>query len=131
MPPKILSKNVLGMKFMQRTKEKLDEKKEVAETTGQILDTEEAQIEVWQTEDSIANCEQLGFGRMSFRGYNPEIERLMQEKNPVKYGKKTQERRDEEDITAEEMAQRYQGNDERSGQVKRKRGQYIRPVDQD
>ena len=78
-----LSKNVLGMKFMQRTKERLEEKQEAERLFGKTAaeDTKDrAAVEVWKTAESHTACEGLLFGRMSFRGYNPETERLMAEK---------------------------------------------------
>jgi M-phase phosphoprotein-6 len=120
------------MKFMQRTKEKLEKKKEVQETTGQKISDEEGkpEMEVWMTEESVSNCEDMLFGRLSFRGYNPEIEVLMEEKDPLRFKRKQKEKQefDGEDITVQEMIeQRFQGNEEtaRTEQVKRKRGQYI------
>lgn len=130
MSHKILSKNVLGMKFMQRTKEKIEQKKEVEETIGHRVEEEKGmkpEISVWPTEDSFVPCQGLAFGRMSFRGYNPEIERLMIEKDPkFKRRQEGQVDSDEEEISAKEMAEKFlQMNPSRAGQVKRKRNQYI------
>ena len=130
MSHKILSKNVLGMKFMQRTKEKIEQKKEVEETIGHRVEEEKGmkpEIEVWPTEDSFVACQELSFGRMSFRGYNPEIERLMIEKDPkFQRRQEGQVDSDEEEISAKEMADKFlQMNPSRAGQVKRKRNQYI------
>ena len=118
------------MKFMQRTKEKIEQKKEVEETIGHRVEEEKGmkpEIEVWPTEDSFVACQGLSFGRMSFRGYNPEIERLMIEKDP-KFQRKQEGQvdSDEEEISAKEMADKFlQMNPSRAGQVKRKRNQYI------
>ena len=115
---------------MQRTKEKIEQKKEVEETIGHRVEEEKGmkpEIEVWPTEDSFVACQELSFGRMSFRGYNPEIERLMIEKDPkFQRRQEGQVDSDEEEISAKEMADKFlQMNPSRAGQVKRKRNQYI------
>lgn len=133
-----LSKNVLSMKFMQRTKERIEEKHEVESLFGKTApdDTkQQPEIEVWRTEESHVPCEGLMFGRMSFRGYNPEIERLMSEKGGKKYDRESDPTDESVDVTVAEMAQIQMdkvNNDPvygRSAPVKRKRNQYIRPVD--
>ncbi|XP_008291804.1 M-phase phosphoprotein 6 isoform X1 [Stegastes partitus] len=62
-------------------------------------------------ERSFVPCEDLRFGRVSFKGFNPEVEKLMVLMNP----KEEKEERDEEDerrmqtdVTDEEMALRYE-----------------------
>jgi len=128
MSHKILSKNVLGMKFMQRTKEKLDRKKEVEETTGHKVDDDlkgkTPEVQVWPTEESMVPCEGLLFGRMSFRGYNPEVEKLMEEHGHLTKSRGGESSEEEAEVSSKEMAKRYQDMDFRSSQVKRKR-QYI------
>lgn len=130
-----LSKNVLGMKFMQRTKQKIELKEEegksahlLSQDSIKLFSTASSKLDRIVTVDSYVPCEDLLFGRMSFKGCNPEIERLMAEqKNPK------QEEREEAEVTAVEMTSRYQkmavGDVERNPQVKRKRAKYIRPVD--
>lgn len=127
-----LSKNVLSMKFMQRTKEKIEEKQEVETLIGKVGDDckDRPEIDVWKTEDSYVPCQNLLFGRMSFRGFNPEIERLMAEKRGAKYVSEAEDV-DPCDVTVEEMikiqsgqATRDDGQRNRSGQVKRKRSQF-------
>lgn len=126
-----LSKNVLGMKFMQRTKQKI-ELKEEEEKSSHLLSQEwkfaaSSQLDRIVTVDSFVPCEDLLFGRMSFKGANPEIERLMDGfKSPG-------QEKEEAEVTAIEMTSRYEkmgvGDVERNPQVKRKRTKYIRPVD--
>ena len=136
-----LSKNVLSMKFMQRTKEKMEQKQEVETLFGKTAGDEckdPPEIEVWKTEDSYAACQGLLFGRMSFRGFNPEIERLMAEKQGLKYSGDAEQSEDPADVTVQEMVrirtgqvtgEADEGRGARSGQVKRKRSHYIQPVD--
>lgn len=143
-----LSKNVLSMKFMQRTKEKIEEKQEVESLFGKAAGDEgkdRPEIEVWKTEDSYAACQGLQFGRMSFRGCNPEVERLMAEKRGEKYMGEAEETEEPADVTVKEMMAQIQkgqvtsnnkndddeGQTHRSGQVKRKRSHYIQPVPDD
>ncbi|XP_029952154.1 M-phase phosphoprotein 6 isoform X2 [Salarias fasciatus] len=63
-------------------------------------------------EQSFVPCEELRFGRMSFRGFNPEVEKLMVLLNPRAEGEEEedeeQRRKMQADVTDEEMAQRYQ-----------------------
>jgi M-phase phosphoprotein-6 len=137
-----LSKNVLSMKFMQRTKEKIEQKEEVISLVGKVAGdecTDSPEIDVWKTEDSVTPCQGLLFGRMSFRGYNPEIERLMAEKTGIKYTADSDQTEDPADVSVREMVQVQKGaatgnatddqSSHRSGQVKRKRSHYIQPVD--
>lgn len=126
------------MKFMQRTKERIEEKHEVESLFGKTAPDDKKQqpeIEVWRTEESHVPCEGLIFGRMSFRGYNPEVERLMAEKSGLKYNRGPEPTDESVDVTVAEMAQiqMEKGNHDpvygRSAPVKRKRCQYIPPVD--
>lgn len=122
---------------MQRTKHKI-ELKEEEEKSSHLLSQESikqfttgstSKLDQIVTVDSYVPCEGLLFGRMSFKGCNPEIERLMVEQN----GGKKEEDETETEVTAIEMASRYSnmavGDVERNPQVKRKRNKYIRPVD--
>lgn len=77
-----LSKSILQMKFMKRTKEKVDKEKDEAE--GRAMYSSQITEKMLQGdlnyifESSYVPCEDLIDGRMSFRGVNPEIERLME-----------------------------------------------------
>ncbi|KAI1277989.1 M-phase phosphoprotein 6 [Halotydeus destructor] len=135
---KVLSKNLLQMKFMQRTKEKHDLKEE-EDKSAHLLD-KDVQIESSnrfrvRVEPSYEVCEQLVFGRMSFKGCNVEIERLMQEKNQIK---EAQAPANVVDVSNKEMVNRYRkinmnsanGDQYRMRDNKRKRKtKYVRPVD--
>ncbi|KAJ1084309.1 hypothetical protein NDU88_004461 [Pleurodeles waltl] len=114
-----LSKNLLRMKFMQRgldpeTRKQLeeDEKKIICDEhwyldLPELKEKENAIVE----ERSFVPCEDLLYGRMSFKGFNPEVEKLMIQMNSAvpadeeedgKIGKM------EADISDEEMARRYE-----------------------
>lgn len=104
-----LSKSILEMKFMKKTKEKVDKAEEDAE--GQAMYSNEITEEMKKSGNiifrpaSITICKRLVEGRLSFGGMNPEIEKLM----ATDYKKIVVEveKRKEKDITDEEMAQRH------------------------
>ncbi|XP_068168341.1 M-phase phosphoprotein 6 [Antennarius striatus] len=113
-----LSKNLLRMKFMQRglneeTKKQLEEdEKRIISDEHWYLDLPElkAKESLIIEEKSFVPCEDLKYGRISFKGFNPEVEKLMVLMNP-----KDKEEKEEEDIsqmqtdiTDEEMALRYE-----------------------
>ncbi|XP_077567182.1 M-phase phosphoprotein 6 [Stigmatopora nigra] len=114
-----LSKNVLRMKFMQRgldaeTKEQLreDGKRIISEQHWYLDLPQQAVTENLIVEEkSVVPLEELLYGRMSFRGFNPEVEKLMASINPRR---DTREEVDEDmgrmqtDVTDEEMALRYE-----------------------
>ncbi|KAM9351713.1 M-phase phosphoprotein 6 isoform 2-T2 [Symphorus nematophorus] len=104
-----LSKNLLRMKFMQRgldaeTKKQLEEdEKRIISDEHWYLDLPElkAKENLIIEEKSFVPCEDLKYGRFSFKGFNPEVE--------------DEEDKEEEDIsrmqtdvTDEEMALRYE-----------------------
>lgn len=106
-----LSKTILEMKFMKRTKEKVLKEEDDAqsrvmysnEITDKMLKTESRYI----IEPSYIPCEDLNDGRFSFRGMNPEIERLLeleQQANQIKT-----EENIKKDVTDEDMTA-YYGN---------------------
>ncbi|XP_020040712.1 M-phase phosphoprotein 6 isoform X1 [Castor canadensis] len=112
-----LSKNLLRMKFMQRgldseTKKQLEEEeKKIISEEHWFLDLPELkEKESFITEEqSFLLCEDLLYGRMSFRGFNPEVEKLMLQMN----AKSKPEDKDEDetvelDVSDEEMARRYE-----------------------
>ncbi|KAG8012981.1 M-phase phosphoprotein 6, partial [Nibea albiflora] len=59
-------------------------------------------------EQSFVPCEDLKFGRISFKGFNPEVEKLMILMNPREEEEGGEESRMQTDITDEEMALRYE-----------------------
>ncbi|XP_022663249.1 M-phase phosphoprotein 6-like [Varroa jacobsoni] len=78
-----LSKNVLEMKFMQRTKEKYEKDQFEAKQRAlfstsltQKLEGKQATQKRFIHERSFVPCADLVAGRMSFKGRNPLIEKL-------------------------------------------------------
>ncbi|KAM6408942.1 M-phase phosphoprotein 6 [Rhynochetos jubatus] len=112
-----LSKNLLRMKFMQRgldsqTKKQLEEeeKKIISEEHWylDLPDLREKQSFIIE-ERSFMPCEDLLYGRMSFKGFNPEIEKLMIQMNSrCKEDEIEVDDKMEADVSDEEMARRYE-----------------------
>ncbi|XP_046676313.1 M-phase phosphoprotein 6 [Homalodisca vitripennis] len=77
-----LSKGILEMKFMKKSKDQA--LKEIQDEEGRMLFEDQltegmkAGISNYILEPSFIPCEGLIDGRLSFRGMNPEIERLME-----------------------------------------------------
>ncbi|TMW53185.1 hypothetical protein DOY81_001728 [Sarcophaga bullata] len=107
-----LSKGILEMKFMQRTKAKVDKEIEAAEGramySNEITDKMLNSNSNFIIEPSFVHCENLIEGRLSFRGMNPEIERLLELEREEKAAAKRQEQ--STDVSTEEMAKFYHGN---------------------
>ena len=59
-------------------------------------------------EQSFLLCEDLLYGRMSFRGFNPEVEKLMLQMNTKNKAEEVEEQTVELDVSDEEMARRYE-----------------------
>ncbi|KAF7224926.1 M-phase phosphoprotein 6 [Nothobranchius furzeri] len=110
-----LSKNLLRMKFMQRgldaeTKKQLDEdEKRIISDEHWHLDLPELKSKENRIveEKSFGPCEELLFGRLSFRGFNPEVEKLMALMNPKDEVEEDVSQM-QTDVTDEEMALRYE-----------------------
>lgn len=101
-----LSKSILEMKFMKRTKEKV-EKQEFQEEGEEYFGNEltkrmKKESERFVIEPSYVFCEKLVDGRISFQGMNPEIEKLMEEER--KNEQIRLEQKAETDISDEQMA---------------------------
>ncbi|KAM7002248.1 M-phase phosphoprotein 6 [Tautogolabrus adspersus] len=113
-----LSKNLLRMKFMQRgldaeTKKQLEEdEKRIISDEHWYLDLPELKTKenLIIEEKSFVPCEELKYGRISFKGFNPEVEKLMLLMNPKDETEKEEEEpsRMQTDVTDEEMALRYE-----------------------
>ncbi|XP_074489416.1 M-phase phosphoprotein 6 [Sebastes fasciatus] len=114
-----LSRNVLRMKFMQRgldaeTKKQLEEdEKRIISDEHWYLDLPElkAKENLIIEEKSFVPCEDLMYGRISFKGFNPEVEKLMALMNPKDEVEKEEQEeisRMPTDVTDEEMALRYE-----------------------
>ncbi|KAJ8407835.1 hypothetical protein AAFF_G00268790 [Aldrovandia affinis] len=116
-----LSKNLLRMKFMQRGLD-ADVKKQLEEEEKRIISDEHWYLDLPELkakenfiieERSFVPCEDLVYGRMSFRGFNPEVEKLMALMNKNQADQEEEEEvedisRMETDVTDEEMARRYE-----------------------
>lgn len=107
-----LSKGILEMKFMKRTKEKVE--KEDADAEGRAMYANEITEKMihgsnFIIEPSYVSCENLISGRLSFRGMNPEIERLMELDKAEKQGKLQETNRStmEADVNDDEMVEYY------------------------
>lgn len=106
-----LSKSILDMKFMKRTKEKVLKEEDDAESramysneiTEKMLKCESSYI----IEPSYVPCEDLNDGRFSFRGMNPEIERILELELQAKQAVIDQNVK--KDVTDEDMTA-YYGN---------------------
>ncbi|XP_062857912.1 M-phase phosphoprotein 6 isoform X1 [Trichomycterus rosablanca] len=114
-----LSKNLLRMKFMQRGLD-AEVKKQLEEEEKRIISDDHWYLDLPQLkakesyiveERSYVSCEDLVYGRMSFKGFNPEVEKLMVLMNAPREEEDEEETdmaRMETDITDEEMALRYE-----------------------
>lgn len=127
---KLLSKNVLKMKFMNRTKDKVERLEELQKIAhlieAEAVDLTSQHPKVMKVQ-SYADCEPLMFSRMSFKGFNEEIETLMAEKKREEMEKAAPSAEVTGlDISNREMVKRYQEMDI-TDHTKRKR--YQRPVD--
>ncbi|NXI42437.1 MPH6 phase, partial [Galbula dea] len=110
-----LSKNLLRMKFMQRgldsqTKKQLEEEEKKIITEEHwyldLPDLKEKESFIIE-ERSFMPCEDLLYGRMSFKGFNPEIEKLMVQMNSKGKEEETEvDDKMEADVSDEEMARR-------------------------
>ncbi|KAI4872165.1 hypothetical protein NFI96_031004 [Prochilodus magdalenae] len=115
-----LSKNLLRMKFMQRGLD-AEAKKQLEEEEKRIISDEHWYLDLPELkakesyiveERSYIPCEDLAYGRMSFKGFNPEVEKLMILMNTPKDKDEEEEEEDDmtrmdTDITDEDMAKRY------------------------
>lgn len=143
-----LSKGLLSMRFMQKSKQKLEKEKEVKESQSLYASeiTDEMKKEVtFITELSRGACEDVIKGRLSFGGINPEIERIMAEEAAALAAER--DKRLETSISDESMAEHYVGvsrtfnkkfqkyakrhkQDENSDSSKKKK-KFLKPVDDD
>lgn len=114
-----LSKSILEMKFMKRTKEKVIKEEDAAEGRAMYLsemtDKMLAGNSQFIIEPSYVPCENLKDGRVSFRGMNPEIERLLELEEREKQAKADNDVK--KDVTDAEMTE-YYGNVVRTMQKK-------------
>lgn len=75
------SKNLLGLKFMQRAKKEVEKIKEEKDESFDISLCEAIKNKQrYIINPSYQFCEKLGLGRLSFKGMNIEIEKMMYNK---------------------------------------------------
>lgn len=91
-----LPKAVLEMKFMKKTRDRIEKERQNTRDHdslySNIITNEMRQASGnFITESSFIFCEDLLDGRLSFKGMNPEIERLMELENCSKQGEIKQE----------------------------------------
>ncbi|XP_064610770.1 M-phase phosphoprotein 6-like [Liolophura sinensis] len=111
-----LSKNLLQMKFMRRSviriekEQNEEEQRRVIDDEHWVLDIPELQEKEsrYQLEPSYAPCENLVFGRMSFKGLNPEIEKLMTVQEVEESLKISEAKEKELMVDEDEMTKRYE-----------------------
>ncbi|GMR36856.1 hypothetical protein PMAYCL1PPCAC_07051, partial [Pristionchus mayeri] len=120
-----ISANVLDMKFMRRTKQRLDEKEkkkqesdlQKAYLAGESIDAQEKSNGDASSSTSdrfvftkdLEFLEDLQYGRMSFKGCNPQVERLMKYYTDKKNGI-VNESDEEKDVSDDEMAETMGGS---------------------
>lgn len=92
----VLPKSVLDMKFMKKTRDRIEKERQNTQDHdsmySNIITNEMRQASGnFITESSFIFCDQLLDGRLSFKGMNPEIERLMELEACSKQGELEQE----------------------------------------
>lgn len=134
-----LSKNLLQMKFMQKCKAKYEDKPNEQKISIDSVLNECVKLESnkYLIESSFVTFENLKFGRMSFKGMNVEIERLLNDKYNDKA--KDEEEKNDEDVSSIKMAKRYskyiynhdidRHSNNHSHGLRKKFKNYQRPVD--
>lgn len=104
-----LSKGILEMKFMKKTREQVLKDQEDAESqemySREITEEMKKNGHIIFREASMTICKGLADGRLSFGGVNPEVEKLME----TTYNKALAEaqKREEKDVSDEHMAKGY------------------------
>ncbi|XP_031834726.1 M-phase phosphoprotein 6 [Nomia melanderi] len=142
-----LSKSILEMKFMKRTKEKV-EKQQFQEEGEEYFGNEltkrmKKESERFIIEPSYVFCEKLIDGRLSYQGMNPEIEKLMEAEQNEK--RVSMELKNETDISDEQMVEHWknfknktkpesyekhsQKNNVKSIEPKSKKPKFLKPQD--
>ncbi|XP_063983901.1 M-phase phosphoprotein 6 [Diachasmimorpha longicaudata] len=104
-----LSKSILEMKFMKRTKEKVEQ--QLFQTEGeeyfesQLTTRLKKESGKYLIEPSFLHCEKLIEGRLSFQGMNPEIEKLIEAE--LNEEREKLEKLKEEDVSETQMAEHF------------------------
>lgn len=105
-----LSKTVLDMKFMKKTKLRVEQEEEEAQGravySNRITDKmKQNRGNIVFVETTISNCKNLIEGRLSFKGMNPTVEKLLanEDLRKLELAKKQKEK----DISDVELAKGY------------------------
>uniref|UniRef100_G3WKQ2 M-phase phosphoprotein 6 n=1 Tax=Sarcophilus harrisii TaxID=9305 RepID=G3WKQ2_SARHA len=126
---------MIYLTFMQRGLD-AETKKQLEEEEKKIISEEHWYLDLPELkekesfiieEQSFMLCEDLLYGRMSFRGFNPEIEKLMVQMNSKNKDEEVEDVSMEADVSDEEMARRYEslvGTIGKKFAKKRDRAQY-------
>uniref|UniRef100_A0A0B7A1F2 M-phase phosphoprotein 6 n=1 Tax=Arion vulgaris TaxID=1028688 RepID=A0A0B7A1F2_9EUPU len=110
-----LSKNVLQMKFMQRSvlrierEQNEEERQKVIDDEHWVRDLPEYRRKEspFLKDQSYTICEQLTLGRQSYRGFNPDIEKMMLAQINEQEMKRVEEQERQDSVGEKEMANRY------------------------
>ncbi|XP_031570353.1 M-phase phosphoprotein 6-like [Actinia tenebrosa] len=113
-PKLALSKNLKEMKFMQRRaesdyrKQLEEERRRKIDEAHWVLNTKTGESERVEIEPSYVKCEQLySNGRMSFKNFNPTVEKTFKQMKAEDEEILSEEREREATVSDEEMARRY------------------------
>ncbi|KAH3769096.1 M-phase phosphoprotein 6-like [Dreissena polymorpha] len=135
-----LSGNVLQMKFMKRSALRIErekseeERKQVIDDEHWVLDLPVVEMKEsnFIIEPSYVACENLVYGRMSFKGFNPEVEKLMKLHSDQSKLEEAERKEKEISVNDVEMAERYStlvGTVGKKFSKKRQRNQDKLPMD--
>ncbi|CAH1269742.1 MPHOSPH6 [Branchiostoma lanceolatum] len=111
-----LSKNLMQMKFMQR-KQQSDDREKLEEEQQRVIDEEHWVLDIpelkklesrYEVIDSYVPCEDLKYGRFSFQGFNPAIEKIAKSFEVAKEEEASEAKEKEETVSDDEMARRYE-----------------------
>ncbi|XP_011506159.1 PREDICTED: M-phase phosphoprotein 6 [Ceratosolen solmsi marchali] len=136
-----LSKSILEMKFMKKTKDKVD--KQAYQKEGEEYFNKQGLAKHagrYIIEPSYILCEQLIDGRLSFHGENNEIERIMEHEAQEKKENNNKIKYNETDISDKQMSKIWKSttkinvhnisrNRENSNEPRRKKPKFLKPVD--
>lgn len=122
-----LSKGILEMKFMMKSKVKVNKEEEDNEGKSMYQNeiTGKMKKSNFHQEQGFANIEELSVCRYSCRGMNPEIEKLLQEHNY----KETNHSKMETEISDKDLENFYsKSNSSNTGTQKRKTREYFQKI---
>ncbi|UXI20339.1 putative ATP-dependent RNA helicase DDX52 [Sarcoptes scabiei] len=127
-----LSKNLLQMKFMQKSRDRYEAEtnestqkncitdQNVSSIRQDLIDLCRIEGDRYLATSSFIICENLRYGRMSFKGMNPEIEQLMRNKN-LQENDSQNKNDDDEDLSDQERKYQTDISDIEMSKVFKKR----------